>query len=287
MKGQSSEFNATQVNRNIDYNISQKDRLAGKYYYQSDPTIIPFGVSAVPGFAQTMHTGSQMFSLDNTTILSPNATWENRYGFIREIANASTAQSITSADVGLNVPLPATASMPESSRISMKARPFTTGFIERHTFAFGEIFDYTQLNVVNRENQVASFTFNDFADFLTGTLGSDHSDAQFSRGETNRHFRSKSAGLFAQDDWKVRPNLTMVKGVRPLAAMPTTTSFSWVFVAISLRPVRWSSSLISDSVAIALVPPAMMNWTRVSLRWAGTRRRRGRRCGRWFRRLRR
>ncbi|MFY9908344.1 MAG: hypothetical protein WAK56_00800 [Candidatus Sulfotelmatobacter sp.] len=129
MKGQSSEFNATQVNGNIDYNISQKDRLAGKYYYQSDPTIIPFGVSAVPGFTQTMHTGSQMFSLDNTTILSPNATWENRYGFIREIANASTAQSITSADVGLNVPLPATSSMPESSRISMKARPFTTGFM--------------------------------------------------------------------------------------------------------------------------------------------------------------
>ena len=46
-----------------------------------------------------------------------------------------------------------------------------------------------QLNVENRENQVANFNFNNFADFLTGTLG-DHSDGQFLNGETNRHFRS-------------------------------------------------------------------------------------------------
>ena len=49
---------------------------------------------------------------------------------------------------------------------------------------------------------------------MTGTLGSDHSDGQFLDGETNRHFRSRSAGLFTQDGWKVRPNLTVNAGVR-------------------------------------------------------------------------
>lgn len=249
VKGPSSEFNATQVNGNIDYNISQKDRLAGKYYFQDDPTIIPFAVSAVPGFTQTMHAGSQMFSLDNTTVLSPNATWENRYGFIREIANATTSQSLTPADVGLNLPtnffpgisitfadvgaaLSTGGVITPGNGNSMSIGPSTNfanaGIFQnqhegssiyhwvhqRHTLAFGGIFDYTQLNVENRENQVASLTFNDFADFLTGTLGSDHSDGQFLDGETNRHFRSKSAGLFAQDDWKVRPNLTINLGVR-------------------------------------------------------------------------
>lgn len=248
-KGPASQFNATQVNANIDYNISQKDRLAGKYFFQDDPTIIPFAVSAVPGFTQTMHAGSQLFSLDNTTVLSPNATWENRYGFIREIANATTSQSFTAADVGLNVPgtlfpgitityadvgAPLTSGgvVTPGNGNSLSIGPSTNfanaGIFQNqhegssiyhwvrqhHTLAFGGIFDYTQLNVENRENQVASFTFNDFADFLTGTLGSDHSDGQFLDGETNRHFRSKSAGLFAQDDWKVRPNLTINAGVR-------------------------------------------------------------------------
>jgi hypothetical protein len=249
VKGPSSQFNAAQVNANIDYNISQKDRLAGKYYFQNDPTSIPFAVSAVHGFPQTMRAGSQLFSLDNTTVLSPNATWENRYGFIREIANATTSQSLTASDVGLDVPgtlfpgitityadvgaaLSSSGVITPGNGNSLSIGPSTNfanaGIFQnqhegssiyhwvhsRHTFAFGGIFDYTQLNVENRENQVASFTFNDFADFVTGTLGSDHSDGQFLDGETNRHFRSKSAGFFAQDNWKVRPNLTVNLGVR-------------------------------------------------------------------------
>ena len=66
-----------------------------------------------------------------------------------------------------------------------------------HTLSFGGIFDYVQLNVENRENQVANLSFNTFGDFLTGTLNEDHSDGLILNGETNRHFRSKSAGLFA------------------------------------------------------------------------------------------
>src|SRR6202021_3810957 len=100
-KGPASQFNATQVNGNIDYIFGPKDRLAAKYYYQSDPTYIPFAVSKVLGFPQTMHAGSQLFSLDNTTIFTPNTTWENRYGFVREVAKATPSQSLTPPVGGL------------------------------------------------------------------------------------------------------------------------------------------------------------------------------------------
>jgi Carboxypeptidase regulatory-like domain len=250
IKGPPSQFNATQVNGNIDYNFSEKDRLAAKYYFQSDPTTIPFAVSQVLGFPQTMHAGSQLFSLDNTTVLNTNTTWENRYGFIREVANATTAQSLKPSDVGLNLlgstrfpgitiaNADAGAALVDGSTVApfrgnqMSIGPSTNfanaGIFQnqhegssvyhwvhgRHSWAFGGIFDYAQLNVENRENQVAILSFNDFADFLTGTLGQDHSSGQFLNGETNRHFRSRSAGLFAQDNIKVRPNLTMNLGVR-------------------------------------------------------------------------
>ena len=250
VKGPSSQFNANQVNGNIDYNFSEKDRLAAKYYFQNDPTTIPFAVSQVVGFPQTMHAGSQLFSLDNTTVLTPNATWENRYGFIREVANATTAQSLTPADVNLNLlgstrfpgitisNADAGATVSGGGNVtafhgnSMNIGPSTNfanaGIFQnqhegssvfhwvhaRHSLAFGGIFDYTQLNVENRENQVASLSFNTFADFLTGVLSQDHSSGQFLNGETNRHFRSRSAGLFAQDDWKVMSNLTVNLGIR-------------------------------------------------------------------------
>jgi hypothetical protein len=250
IKGPPSQFNATQVNGNIDYNFSEKERLAGKYYFQSDPTSIPFAVSQVVGFPQTMHAASQLFSLDSTTVLTPNTTWENRYGFIREVANATTAQALTPSSVGLNL-LGSTrfpginignadlgAALEGGGIVNgfhgnqMSIGPSTNfanaGIFQnqhegssiyhwvhgRHSLAFGGIFDYTQLNVENRENQVATLSFNTFADFLQGTLGQDHSSGQFLNGETNRHFRSRSAGLFVQDGFKLRPNLTLNAGLR-------------------------------------------------------------------------
>jgi hypothetical protein len=250
VKGPPSQFNATQVNGNVDYNFSSKDRLAAKYYFQNDPTNIPFAVSAVPGFPQTMHAGSQLFSLDNTTVFTPNTTWENRYGFVREVASATTSQSLTPSDVGLNL-LGSTrfpgitianadvgAALVDGTTVplfrgnQMSLGPSTNfanaGIFQNehegssvyhwvhgiHSLSFGGIFDYMQLNVENRENQVASLNFNSFGDFLTGTLGSDHSGGLFLNGETNRHFRSKSAGLFVQDNIKVKSNLTVNLGLR-------------------------------------------------------------------------
>ena len=249
VKGPASQFNATQVNANLDYNFSSKNRLAGKYYYQKDPTSIPFAVSGVLGFPQTMNSGSHLFSLDNTTVLNPNTTWENRLGFIREVADATTAQALTPSSVGLN--LLGSSFFPGITITSADdGAQTTTGFVSKnrghemrigpstnfanagifqneyegssvyhwvhgkHSVAFGGIYDYMQLNVENREDQVATLTFRNFGDFLTGTLGADRSSGQFLNGETNRHFRSHSAGLFVQDGWKVKPNLTVNAGLR-------------------------------------------------------------------------
>ena len=249
VKGPASQFNATQVNANLDYNFSPKDRLAGKYYYQKDPTDIPFAVSAVLGFPQTMNAGSQLFSLDNTTVINPNTTWENRLGFIREVADATTAQALTPSSVGLNMlgsnlfpGITITSADDGAQNTSgfvsknrgheMRIGPSTNfanaGIFQneyegssvyhwvhgKHSLSFGAIYDYMQLNVENREDQVASLTFRNFGDFLTGTLGADRSSGQFLNGETNRHFRSHSAGLFAQDSWKVKSNLTVNAGLR-------------------------------------------------------------------------
>ncbi len=250
IRGPASTFKANQVNGNVDYNFSSSDRLAAKYYFQRNPTGAPFAVSAVAGFPETLQAGSQVFSLDNTTVLTPNTTWEQRFGFIREIANATTAQPFTPSSVGITLPsgqlfpgininnADAGAVNADGSLVdpyggnTMAIGPSTNfanaGIFQnqfegsskyewvfgRHTLSFGGTFDYTQLNVENRENNAAIFNFNTIADFLTGTLGSDRSSGLLLDGETNRHFRSKQVGLYAQDDFKLTPNLTVNLGVR-------------------------------------------------------------------------
>ena len=250
IRGPASTFKANQVNGNVDYNFSSSDRLAAKYYFQRNPTGAPFAVSAVAGFPQTLQAGSQVLSLDNTTVLTPNTTWEQRFGFIREIANATTAQPFTPSSVGITLPsgqlfpginiynadagainsdgFPVDPYGGNTMAIGPSTNFANAGIFQnqfegsskyewvfgRHTLSFGGTFDYTQLNVANRENNAAIFNFNTIADFLTGTLGSDRSSGLLLDGETNRHFRSKQVGLYAQDDFKWTPNLTVNVGVR-------------------------------------------------------------------------
>jgi hypothetical protein len=248
--GPPSTFLANQVNANLDYVFSPSDRLSEKYYFQRNPTTSPFAVSGVLGFPQSLQAGSQVLSIDNTSVMSPNTTWEQRIGFIRQTANATTGQALTPASIGISLPnanyFPgfsisnADAHAPlaaggfvsptkgDSMRIGPSSNFANAGIFQnqfegaskynwvlgRNTISFGGTFDYGQLNVENRENDVATFTFNNIADFVTGKLNTDKSGGTFLDGETNRHFRSKQAGLYIQDDMKVTPTLGVNFGLR-------------------------------------------------------------------------
>ncbi len=241
VRGPASTFNANQVVADIDYNVSTADRLSGKYYYQRNPSTSPFAISNSPGFPQSLQAGSQVFSLNNTTVLTPSMTWVQRIGFARELANATTAQSLKPSDV-TDLVLPNPNFFPGiaifnsdgsgNSDHELKIGPSTNfanaGVFQnqfeigtslswvhsRHTFNFGFSGDYGQLNVINRENDVALFEFNDFPGFVTGTVGAHRNTGTAISGETNRYFRAKQTGLYAQDDIKVRSNLTVDIGVR-------------------------------------------------------------------------
>ena len=236
--GPPSTFNADQVNANVDYMFSTKDRLAGKYYFQNDPSTSPFAVSQVLGFPQSLKAGSQVVSLDNTTSLTPNTTWEQRIGIIRQIANATTGQVLTPSSIGINLLgsrfFPGITLRNAGSgnfnelRIGPANNFANAGVFQNHlqagtnynwvhghhTVSFGFNWDYGQLNVINRENQVATLTFSNFANFLTGTMGGRPGGGLLLNGETNRYYRAKQLGLFAQDNFKLRSNLTVTAGLR-------------------------------------------------------------------------
>ncbi len=251
-QGSASVFTADQLNGNIDYDFGTRDRLAAKYYYQHDPTTNPFGESALLGFPQTLKAGSQLISLDNTTQLSPNFTWEQRLGFIRESAFSTTAQpsGFDPATFGMNL-----FGAPKFPSISIGNADTTqcnaldpnnanscfdalsvgpldnfanAGFFQNayelasnatwlhgiNTFSFGFNVDYTQLNVINQNNQVAFLTFSDFPSFLQGFVKKGVGNSTFFNGASNRYYRSYQTGLYAQDNLKLRSNLAVNLGLR-------------------------------------------------------------------------
>jgi hypothetical protein len=243
IQGPTATFRADQVNGNVDYQFSDKDRFAAKYFFQHAPSTNPFAVSQVQGSVQTLNAGGQALSLNNTRIVTPNFTWEQRVGFMRERAFASTAQPFGPTDIagsGQSINVFGSPFLPGIT-ISNSDNNFDTlmlgysgsafanaGLFQnqfelatnvnwvhgRHTISAGINWDYSQLNVLNKNNQTAGLAFSDFVSFVTGTLRSGLANTVFLNGESNRYYRAHQVGTYVSDNFKLRPNLTVVYGLR-------------------------------------------------------------------------
>lgn len=244
VQGSPTRFTADQLNGNIDYSFGDRDRLAGKYYFQNNPTVAPFAISQVEGFPQQMAAGSQLVSLENTFIVSPSVTWTQGVGFVREQAFANTQQQFKNPDFGINVfglsRLPGIqigvddTNVYNSIFLGPSSNFANAGVFQnqwegstdltwvkgRNTFGFGASWDHNQLNVINQNNETAQVNFADFPGFLQGNLCSHTNPCSgvdssvFLNGETNRYYRTNQMGAYAQDKLRLRPNLTLDFGLR-------------------------------------------------------------------------
>ena len=225
VQGPSTQFTADQVNGNVDYTWSEKDRLSGKYYYQRDPTVSPFGVSNTLGFPQTLRAGSQVSSIENTRILAPNVTWTQRFGFVRQVAFANTQQQFGNSDFGISLfgsnrlpgitinnndanlgnPLGigAASNFANAGLFQNEFEPSTNllWILGRHSLAFGFQWDYTQLNIINLNNEVSTIGFDNFFDFAQGNLctpanGCFAATTELLNGATNRYLHAHQIGTY-------------------------------------------------------------------------------------------
>ena len=235
VQGPNTQATVNQGIASIDYVVSAKDRLSGRYYLQSNPTNNPFGsVGSLLGFPQQLSAGSQVFSLSNSVVLSPNLTWEQHAGFTRLRAYANTTKEFTPSAVGITLPGGATFPQFEIST----ADPTISNGLEfgpspsfgdggmfqnqwefgtsaswvkgKHILSIGTTWDHTQLNVLNNNTKTDNLAFETFQDFVEGQL---HGGSEFA-GSANRYYRSDTVGTYINDNFKMMKNLTVTAGLR-------------------------------------------------------------------------
>jgi Carboxypeptidase regulatory-like domain len=235
VQGPNTQATVDQGIASIDYVVSSKDRLSGRYYVQSNPTTNPFGaVGSLLGFAQQLSAGSQVFSLSNSVVLSPNLTWEQHVGFTRLRAYANTTKAFTPSSLGIS--LPGAATFPQfdistsdpTVSAGLEFGPSTSfgdgGMFQnqweygtsaswvkgKHVLSVGTTWDHIQLNVLNNNTNTDTLDFTTFENFVKGTL---HGGDEFV-GSANRYYRSDTVGTYINDNFKMRKDLTVTAGLR-------------------------------------------------------------------------
>ncbi|MGA2588960.1 MAG: TonB-dependent receptor [Bryobacteraceae bacterium] len=238
VQGPNAESSVNQGIANVDYNLSDRDRLTGKYYYQNNPTTNPFGaVGSLLGFPQRLSAGSQVGAVNNTVILSPTLTWQQHAGFTRMLAFAQTSQQFSPNDFGMN--LVGSTSFPQmqiSDALGSNELEFgpsvsfgNAGMYQnqwelgsslnwvkgRHTIAIGGNWDHTQLNIINRDTTTGldNLGFSSFLNFVEGNVRTGRYSSEFA-GNSNRYYRSDTAGVYINDNYKVLSNLSLTLGLR-------------------------------------------------------------------------
>jgi hypothetical protein len=235
VQGPNTQATVSQGTFGVDYVISSKDRLAGRYYIQSNPTNNPFGaVGGLLGFPQQLSAGSQVFSLSNSVILSPNLSWEQHAGFTRLRAYASTTKGFTPSSVGISLPGAATfpqfdiSSADPNVETGLEFGPSTSfgdgGMFQnnwelgtsmswvkgKHILSMGTTWDHTQLNILNNNTNTDTVNFKTFLTFVEGAL---HGGDEFV-GSARRYYHADTIGTYVNDNFRVTKNLTVTAGLR-------------------------------------------------------------------------
>ena len=237
VEGPNAKSNVDQGIGNVDYNVNDMDRLTVKLYYQNDPTTNPFGaVGALLGFPQQLSAGSEVAAINNTVILGPSLTWQQHAGFTRLRAYSNTQQQFTPGDFGMNL-LGAT-NFPQievSDVLGSSGLEFgpsvsfgNAGMYQnqwelgssvnwvkgRHTIAIGGTWAHTQLNILNNNTESDTLGFKSFLNFVEGAVRTGSDSAAFPDANASRYYRSDTAGVYINDNYKVASNLSLTLGLR-------------------------------------------------------------------------
>jgi len=218
-----------QATGKVDHQLRQGDNLAVTYVFQRDSRVEPSNIGAhnIPGHGDFRPARRQFFSINETHLAGPRAVNEFRFGFNRV---RISFQGITTADaaaVGLATRESGPGTLPEVIVPGQMVFGNPAGFPQGRadtTFQLTDVFSLqrsahaikfgfeTRRFWNNNFNAATrgSLRFDTMPDFLAGRV------SRFTKptGDVSPALRVSAYNWFLQDDWRVRPRLTLSLGLR-------------------------------------------------------------------------
>lgn len=227
----------------VDYNISSKDTIFGRYVSDRATKNNPFSGSLVlPDWPEVDHSHNQYFTLQERRIVSSNIVNELRFNFTRTFENASTTTAPNPvlqfvpgfpdgsvAACPLCGPLGANTGLPyylaQNKLGGGDDLVWTHG---AHSFKVGVSITRVQSNIYAPFVFGGTYGFGTEEDFLLGQ-SSDFLGTYPGHSNSDRNFREIDYAPYFEDDWKATSKLTLNLGIRyDFATNPTGGPFTTI-----------------------------------------------------------
>lgn len=237
-------FNEDQFLTNIDYLVSPKGKIAGRFFFSDGSQNVAFPgnfynpTPNIPGFSSPGIADHRVFSLAYTYTLSDTLLNETRVGYLWTKSRTESKAPFKWSDVGVSEgELSEANELPNLNILGSvafaSAFPFTFGqnslvfsdtvslVHEAHALRFGGSLARLQDNF--GDPGLGSFVqFLSWPDFLLGLNGATNGTGTFSNvfasvdafGLFDREYRVWEGSAFAQDDYHIRRSLTLNVGLR-------------------------------------------------------------------------
>jgi hypothetical protein len=212
----------------ISYNLTPNDRLHGYYAIQRTEISEPnrFG-NTIPNFGHGFSVLRHIFTLNEIHTFGPALVNEARFGFTRTYGTNTPNAQLNPADFGIRNGLSEPVGLPQISIAGGALNfggpsPFPAGrgdtmfvvadtaswLLGRHSLKFGGEFR----QFLNNNFRVGTGTFN--FPTVTAFLAGNANSFSVTLGNQSSSIAQGALGLFVQDNYKLRPNLTLELGLR-------------------------------------------------------------------------
>ncbi len=209
-----SPIDTYQLVTKADHHFNERHSLSARYMQSTASFVARFpSQNQLRGFDVDNHFELRAANLGHTYILSPQTVNEARVAYSRTSAVGHPQNGLETPRFNISglVNFGALNSSPSGRIFNVfQGNDVLSQVHGSHVIKFGADLRKIQDNSLNATNERGVFTFANLTNFLAGVPST--WTQQF--GGNYRGFRTGLYSLFAQDDWKVTPTLTVNYGVR-------------------------------------------------------------------------
>ena len=256
----------------VDHQFSSRDQFSVRYsrYGVTATNSRGAGGLSAPTASSNLDNSDQAFAVSNTLMLSPRTVLETRAQFANGGLKAPPSDLIGPAVSIAGAATIGTSSSSPTGRLNKTLQVVNNLSHQAgaHAFRAGVDFLYNDDLITFPRSVRGSYTFASMANFLAGTYNNSGFAQTFGISELAQ--ANPNLGVYAQDEWKVTPDVTLNLGLRYdlqyLETINTDTNNVSPRIGIAWSPfesrrtiIRGGAGLFYDRVPLRALANALMS----------------------------